>query len=166
MKGAGRASVAGVPAGTCGRNNEGGGGEGQGRGGGSSPLTEGSTPCRRLIYVGSCFPPAIVSSAQLELPHSGRACRSGPWLHPSPQQASKVNSHVWGVGVSASILLGTYQWGHLGTCRGGSTPRGGRLMRCEETPPLMTSQNEPIHELGLLLERERHTFLLLEPQLF
>ena len=61
MKGAGRASVAGVPAGTCRRNNEGGGGEGQGRGGGVESRDRGQYSlqevnlCGQLFSAGHCF---------------------------------------------------------------------------------------------------------------
>ena len=60
----------------------------------------------QLILVGGSSMQAVVFrrplllAAQLEPPHSGRGC---------PQQVSKMNIHIWGLGRSGYILLGTYQ---------------------------------------------------------
>ena len=81
---------------TCGWNNEERGGEGQGGVEVQDPWQRAVHSCRRLIYAGSCFLHVIVSLAQLEHAHSGRWC---------PQQVSKMNRHIWGLG-SVSTLLG------------------------------------------------------------
>ena len=101
--------MAGTYGDTCGNNKQG-GGEGQGRGRGVKSLHRG-----QLIFVGVSSILAVVFcrplflASQPQHPHSGGGCKSCPGPYPCLQQVSKVNSHIWEVGGSVTIFLGSYQ---------------------------------------------------------